>query len=136
MARINENQEVIARIRMLINNYDDARRFEDAEDEELPNDEEQRKSTENQRHWSLGAPGRVTTARALEQHFRTEQKTNNFFQHFEQKLKSFLQKHVSADCVSKDEPLKVCENLRFCSRITDLFKGADIQMSLSPVPVT
>jgi hypothetical protein len=136
MARIDENQEVIARIWMLIDNYDNAHQYEDTEDEELPNDEEQSKSTENQCHWSLGAPERVTTARALEQHFQIEQKTNNFFQHFEQKLKSFLQKHVSADCVSKDEPLKVFENLQFCSRITDLFKGADIQMSLSLVPVT
>ena len=68
IARIDKNQEVIAHIWMLINNYDNAHQFEDAEDEELPNDEEQCKSTENQCHWSLEAPGQVTTARALEQH--------------------------------------------------------------------
>ena len=106
MARIDENQEVIARIRMLINNYDKTRRFEDAEDEELPDEEEQHKCEVDQRHWSLGAPDQATTARLLEQQF--QQRPNTLFRQFEWKLKSFSQKHVSPDCIGKDEPLKVC----------------------------
>lgn len=106
MARIDENQEVIARIRMLIDNYDKTRRFEDAEDEELPDEEEQHKCEVDQRHWSLGAPDQATMARLLEQQF--QQRPNTLFRQFEWKLKSFLRKHVSPDCIGKDEPLKVC----------------------------
>ena len=105
MAKIDENQEVIARIQMLVDEYDKARQFRDAEDEELPDEEEQQKSAENQCHWSLGAPDRLLTAKVLEQLF--EQRPSPFFHQFDRKLKSFLRKYISADCIGKDDPLKV-----------------------------
>ncbi|KIM72356.1 hypothetical protein PILCRDRAFT_93491 [Piloderma croceum F 1598] len=96
MAKIDKNQEVIARIQMLIDEYDKARQFRDAKDEELPDEEEQQKSAENQCHWSLGAPDRLLTAKALEQLF---EQTSPFFRQFDWKLKSFLRKYISADCI-------------------------------------
>ena len=105
MAKIDENQEVIARIRIAIDNYDRARRLEDAEEEEIPDNKELRKSDTGERHWSFGAPGKITTAKNLEQDFQLESKT--LFRHCDRNLKSFLRKHIAANCIGKDEPLKV-----------------------------
>jgi hypothetical protein len=106
MAQIDENQEVIARIRMTIDNYDKARRFPNAEDDEIPDQDEQDKLDAEQRHWSLGAPEHITTAKALEQDVFRYQR-NRFFRQFDSRLKSFLREHISADSIGMDEPLKV-----------------------------
>lgn len=134
MARIDENQEVIARIRMLLDNYDKTQRSDDADNEELPDEEERHKTNIAQRHWSLGAPEQVTTARALQQSFQHEQ--NSFYQQFEGKLKSFLRKNVSDDCIGKDEPLKVCWGHLFNEIATDSCEGSNVQMPLSTVSVS
>ena len=47
---------------MAIDNYDKAHQLEDADDEEIPDDDEQARSGAEQRHWSLGAPEGITTA--------------------------------------------------------------------------
>lgn len=136
MARIDENQEAIARIRMAIDNYDRARRHLDAEEDEIPDDEELHKSVMDERHWSLGAPEKKTIAKNLEQGFR---QPSRFFRHFDRNLRSFLQKHITADCVGKDEPIKVCSDRLYHSyhkQITNVHTGTDIQMSLSSVSVT
>jgi hypothetical protein len=103
MAKIDENQEVIAQIRMTVDNYDNAQRlkeFKDAEDEELP-------EPIGQSHWKFGAPEHATTSKILQDDiFKT--KTSRFFRNFDSKLKSFLQEHVSADCVDMNTSLQVC----------------------------
>jgi hypothetical protein len=70
MAKINENQEVITHICMSIDNYDKAHQFKDIDEEEVLNDDELQKSDVDQRHWSLGAPEKITTAKNLEQCFQ------------------------------------------------------------------
>jgi len=109
MVKINENQEVIARIRMAINNYDKAHQFKDIDEEEVLNDDELQKSDADQRHWSLGAPEKMTTAKNLEQRFQQMSIMSNspIFKQFDFELKSFLRKHTSADCVRMDESLRV-----------------------------
>ena len=104
MAQIDENQEVIARIRMTIDNHDKAHQFPDAEDDKIPDQDEQLDA--EQCHWSLGAPERITTAKVLEQDIFQHQR-NCFFRQFDSRLKSFLQEHISADCIGPDEPLKI-----------------------------
>ena len=80
MAKIDENQEVIACICMAIDNYDRACQLEDAKEEEIPDSEELHKSDAGKCHWILGVPGKITTAKNLEQDFQQELKT--LFWHF------------------------------------------------------
>lgn len=134
MAQIDENQEVIARIRMTIDNHDKARRFPDAEDDEIPDQDEQDKLDAEQCHWSLGAPERITTAKVLEQGIFRHQR-NRFFRQFDSRLKSFLREHISANCIGTDEPLKVSlDQFKFFS-VVDLQKGTRIQMSLPSISI-
>ncbi|KAJ7455773.1 hypothetical protein FB451DRAFT_1515464 [Mycena latifolia] len=63
MARIDETQEAIARIRMTIDNFDEAQREESDETDETPVD------PQSTAHWAFGAPvpGRLINSRALEE---------------------------------------------------------------------
>ncbi|KAF7347043.1 hypothetical protein MVEN_01458100 [Mycena venus] len=65
MARIDEVQEAIARIRMTIDNYDESQR-ESEENEEL---DESPVDVQDSAHWAFGAPvsGRLVNSRALEE---------------------------------------------------------------------
>jgi hypothetical protein len=105
MAQIDENQEVIASIRMAVDNYDKTRQLKDADDKKIPDEDEHARSDTKKHHWSVGAPEHSTTAKSLKQEF--QHKPSRFFQQFDTKLKSFLRKHISADCIDMHEPLKV-----------------------------
>jgi len=67
MVQIDENQEVISRIHMAIDNHNEACQFPDVEDDEIPDQDEQHKLDAEQCHWSLGAPEHITMAKVLEQ---------------------------------------------------------------------
>jgi hypothetical protein len=69
MAKIDENQEVIAQIRMAVDNYDNTQRleeFEDTADEELPGLNVSFLSGIGGSHWKLGAPDHATTSKLLQ----------------------------------------------------------------------
>jgi hypothetical protein len=110
MVKIDENQEVIAQIRMAVDNYDNTQRleeFEDTADEELPGSNVSFLSGIGGSHWKLGAPDHATTSKLLQNDmFKT--KTSRFFQNFDSKLKSFLREHVSDDFIDINTSLKVC----------------------------
>ena len=55
MARIDENQEAIARTRMAVDNYDKAMREQQPADDEVPVQSEYVEFTSGQRLWALGA---------------------------------------------------------------------------------
>ncbi|KAJ7132506.1 hypothetical protein C8R44DRAFT_611932 [Mycena epipterygia] len=83
MARIDEIQETIARIRMNIDNYDKARHQSEDIDNNI--DETPVASQQNDTHWKFGAPipGRLVNSHALEE-------ANAAFQNFDFRLKEFI----------------------------------------------
>lgn len=69
MAKIDENQEVIAQIRMAVDNYDNAQQleeFKDADDNELPVQDTSFSSGSDQPHWKVGSPEHSTTSKILQ----------------------------------------------------------------------
>lgn len=115
MAKINENQEVVARIRMAINEYDEISRHhivKDASPDEVPEPAEEMQ----QRHWKLGTPDLMTTAKIFEKEV-SGGRSQSVYRTFEAKLKSFLRENVSPDCIGVNEDLKVCHPL-CCHKIT------------------
>lgn len=110
MAKIDENQEVIAQIRMAVDNYDDAQRlkeFGDVEDELHGPGPDSDMTFSSGIGWKLGAPEYATTSKILQDDI-FKNKTSRFFQSFDSKLKSFLREHVSANCIDMHTSLMVC----------------------------
>jgi hypothetical protein len=106
MARIDENQEAIARIRMAVDNYDKAMQKQQPADDEVPDKSEYLQFTSGQRLWALGALSQTTIAKSLENDTYMRH-PDMLLRHLDCKLKAFLQKHVSAGCISDDDELKV-----------------------------
>jgi hypothetical protein len=106
MAKIDENQEAVAKIRMAVDNYDKAIQEQQPERHELPNPSELSCFNSGQRLWAFGSLESVTTAKVLEQTAFTRH-PDSLFRHLDSRLKAFLRTHVSADCVSDEAALNV-----------------------------
>lgn len=104
MAKIDENQEAIARIRTEVDKYDENNRrrlLKDADPEEVPEPAEEARCS----NWKLGAPDRATTAKKLEENVFSG-RTGEIYKKFAYHLKNFLLQ-VSPGCLSQTEDLKV-----------------------------
>jgi hypothetical protein len=113
MTRIDEDQEVIAAIRMAINTSseptppldadceDDAECGARAHHGEHDNDE----STESAHsHWGFGSPLRMTNSRAIE----NEMKHSPLFIQFHTRLWKFLASHYPEEALHEGLSIKVC----------------------------
>ena len=106
MAKIDENQEVIATIRMAVDNYDRMMRDQQPEAEEVPKPSELAQFKSGECLWALGAPERTTTAKILEQTIFVRH-PDGLLRNLDSRLKAFLRQHVSINCISDDIVLKV-----------------------------
>lgn len=97
MARIDENQEAVARIRMLIENA--KLRAMSGSESESESEESQPRSSESEDHWVLGSPiSSLTDTKGLANELVSRGLVQNT-QEFQSMLFNFLGRHVSPDCV-------------------------------------
>jgi hypothetical protein len=106
MAKIDENQEAIARIRTALDNYDKAIQEQQPTDDEVPDTNEYSQFNLGQCLWAFGAPEKTTTAASLEQGIFA-QHPDALLRHLDARLRSFLRTHISVDCIPDGVPLVV-----------------------------
>lgn len=120
MGRIDENQEVVARIQLAIEAYDQSRMPDDViGDEEIPEQEEDDRAQRESRSWRIGAPDRQTTASWLQEDFMQKGMVSSFHRNFEANLKEFLIANTTCDSVRIHTTIKV-------SRCLKLFQGCSL----------
>ena len=113
MARIDENHEAVAHIRMVVD--DDARAKQKAKQEcEYRQQEEadaiadhtdpEPSVSDIDAHWKLGARLNLTDSMLIE----NSRKAQLLYKNFHKSLYKFLSENVADGCVRLEEPIKVC----------------------------
>jgi hypothetical protein len=97
MTRIDENQEVIAQIRMEVDKYDQMRHptVQDGDNTDTL-EAEAVEMPDTYHHWSLGSPQKLTTSAALEEIRRSDP----LYSQFDRKLRAFLKKYIPDELIS------------------------------------
>lgn len=108
MGRIDENQDVVAQIRLAIEAYDKSRLPDNVlEEDEIPGPEEDDRAQKESRSWRLGSPDRPTTAKQLEIVFAQNGISSSVHRNFDANLKQFLVKNTGCDALTADSTIKV-----------------------------
>lgn len=104
MARIDENQEVIALIRMAVDNDKKARAFQDQSDADVVLHTDRPSSS--QHHWTFGSPsGTKLNSRELEKKFAPSDRD---FVSFDERLRSFITHNFPDEVLRYEDLIYVC----------------------------
>lgn len=106
MARIDENQEAIARIRMAVDDDDKAR----ARQAKLGTDDGETisREPEQSKHWSFGSPsGTRLNSRALERNLAA---TDHNYASFDERLRCFITETIPEEAPRYEDSIYVCSS--------------------------
>lgn len=139
MGRIDENQEVVARIQLAIDAYDRSRLPDnDIDGDEIPNQDEEDHARAESHTWRLGALDRPTTGKWLENFFSQDASATRFHKNFDANLKEFLIAHTNCNSIHFDSTIKVSINSVVAAVTVSYLEfniGANFQMYLSSISI-